>query len=92
MIKFTIKGYYSKGKFKKIKEIKGNGIKNSLYYKNYEMDISGKIVLKTKKFNLNDFKIGFTVVGKLAFKHVKGGVILVPSEFTIKEQKMISKK
>ena len=92
MIKFKILGYYSiKGRYKKVKEFKGNGIKNSLFYKNYEIDISGKIVLKTKKFNLNEFKVGFTAIGKLSFKHVKGGIILVPSEFTIKEQKMISK-
>ena len=41
--------------------------------------------------NVKDFDIGFTVTGKLAFHHVKGGVILVPSEFSIIEQKFISK-
>lgn len=37
-----------------------------------------------------EFKTGFTCGGKLTFKHVKGGVILVETEFTIKEEKMIT--
>lgn len=36
------------------------------------------------------FKTGFTCGGKLTFKHVKGGVILKETDFTIKEEKMIS--
>lgn len=36
------------------------------------------------------FKTGFTCGGKLTFKHVKGGVILVETDFTIKEEKVIS--
>lgn len=36
------------------------------------------------------FKTGFTCGGKLTFKHVKGGVILVETDFTIKEEKTIS--
>ena len=35
----------------------------------------------------NEFKEGFTASGKLTFKHVKGGVILVETDFTIKEEK-----
>ena len=35
-----------------------------------------------------NFKTGFSCGGKLTFKHVKGGVILVETEFTIKEEKM----
>ena len=34
------------------------------------------------------FKTGFTAHGKLTFKHVKGGVILVETDFTIKEEKL----
>lgn len=64
---------------------------DSLFYKSYEMDISGKIVEVEKEFNLKDFKVGFTCNGKLGFKHVKGGVILVPTEFSIKEQNSILK-
>lgn len=33
-----------------------------------------------------NFKTGFSCGGKLTFKHVKGGVILVDTEFTIKEE------
>lgn len=33
------------------------------------------------------FKTGFTCGGKLTFKHVKGGVILIETEFTITEEK-----
>lgn len=34
------------------------------------------------------FKTGFTCSGKLTFKHVKGGVKLVETDFTIKEDKI----
>ncbi len=34
------------------------------------------------------FKTGFTCGGKLTYKHVKGGVILTETEFTIREEKM----
>ena len=40
-----------------------------------------------KKFNLKDFKTGFSCGGKLTFSHVKGGVILKETEFSIKEEK-----
>ena len=35
-----------------------------------------------------NFKTGFTCGGKLTFKHVKGGVKLVETDFTIKEEKL----
>ena len=38
-----------------------------------------------------NFKEGLKVDGKLAFHHVKGGVILVDTEFTIKEDKKLIK-
>ena len=37
------------------------------------------------------FKEGFTCGGKLRFSHVKGGVKLVPTEFTIKKDKDLTK-
>lgn len=40
------------------------------------------------KVNFENFKTGFTCGGKLTFKHVKGGVILVDTDFTIKEEKI----
>lgn len=36
----------------------------------------------------DNFKVGLTVQGNLHFKHVKGGVKLVESEFTIKDEKI----
>lgn len=36
-----------------------------------------------------NLKQDFLVHGKLTFKHVKGGVILVDTDFTIKEEKVI---
>ena len=36
----------------------------------------------------DNFKVGFTCSGKLTFKHVKGGVKLVETDFTIKEEKI----
>lgn len=37
-----------------------------------------------------NFKVGFSCGGKLTFKHVKGGVKLVETDFTIKEEKIIT--
>ena len=41
--------------------------------------------------NWDNFKEGLRVNGKLTFHHVKGGVILIPTEFTIKEDKKLIK-
>ena len=38
--------------------------------------------------NGKNLKRGFPALGKLTYKHVKGGVILVDTEFTIKEEKI----
>ena len=38
-----------------------------------------------------NFKVGFTCGGKLVYKHVKGGVKLVETEFTIKGDKILRK-
>ena len=40
------------------------------------------------KVSWENFKIGFTCSGKLGYKHVIGGVKLVDTDFTIKEEKM----
>ena len=37
-----------------------------------------------------NLKQDLLATGKLTFKHVKGGVILVDTEFTIKEEKTIA--
>lgn len=56
-----------------------------LFYKVDELQRDGNFREVERKFNIKDFEIGFTCNGKLAYKHVKGGVILVPTEFTIKK-------
>lgn len=58
---------------------------NTLYYKEYELQKNGEFKEVEREFNINDFKIGFTCTGKLTYKHVKGGVLLVPTEFTLKK-------
>ena len=63
------------------KDENGKKIDNTLYYK----DLEGKEHI----FNIDDFKVGFSCSGKLTFKHVKGGVILIDTEFTIKEAKVL---
>lgn len=42
--------------------------------------------------NFDNFKEGFSCGGKLTFKHVKGGVILVETDFTIKKEKTEEEK
>ena len=42
------------------------------------------------KSNGKNLKLVLHVHGKLTFKHVKGGVKLVDTDFTIKEEKVIS--
>ena len=39
-----------------------------------------------------NFKTGFKCGGKLTFKHIKGGVILIDTEFTIKPEKQNKNK
>ena len=58
---------------------------NLLYYKVNEIQINGDFKEVERKFNIKNFEIGFKCNGKLAYKHVKGGVILVPTEFTLKK-------
>ena len=41
-----------------------------------------------KKVEWEKFKEGFTCMGKLAYKHVKGGVKLIEEPFTIKKDEM----
>ena len=41
------------------------------------------------KVSWENFKTGFSCGGKLTFKHVKGGVKLIETDFTIKEEKVI---
>lgn len=52
------------------------------------MQVCQKVVMI--KLNGKNLRLVFLVGGKLTFKHVKGGVILVDTEFTIKEEKFIN--
>lgn len=60
----------------------------NVYYKTY----NEKFEIIEKKFSLKDFKIGFIACGKLTYKYVKGGCILVDTDFSIKEQKLLLNK
>lgn len=61
--------------------IKYSKTKDKAYYKIFETD-------EWKEFSVDDFKIGFMCGGKLGFKHVKGGIVLVETSFLLKEKFM----
>ena len=68
--------------------------KNINKFNNFrEMEITCAGMPKTcySQVEWNKFKTGFTCSGKLTFKHVKGGVILVDTDYTIKEEKLFKK-
>lgn len=62
----------------------------------YIEDIDGKIKITCaglpkscyEYVTWENFKTGFTCGGKLTYSHVKGGIILKETEFTIKEEKL----
>ena len=58
---------------------------NILYYHTYGI-VNNKIEEVEKEFKLEDFKVGFIATGKLTYKHVKGGVKLIETNFSIKEK------
>ena len=64
---------------------------DNLFYKRLEETEAGKIEEVEHEFNINDFEVGFTSSGKLTYKHVKGGVKLVNTEFSIKELNPLKK-
>lgn len=72
-----------------IKKLKIKGFDN---FGKIEITCAGMPQSCYKFVKWNDFKSGFTCGGKLTFSHVKGGVILTETEFTIKEEKLILKK
>lgn len=63
------------------KDEDGKKIDNQLYYK----DLDGE----EKIFTMKEFETGFSCGGKLTFNHVKGGVILVETDFTLKDEKVL---
>ena len=76
-------GSFTKAKFIRqkcyIEEIDGN----------IEITCAGMPKQCYKYVEWENFKTSFTCGGKLTFKHVKGGVILVETDFTIKEEKVL---
>lgn len=68
---------------------KPHNIKNFNRFKDINITCAGMPKSCYSQVEWNNFKTGFTCGGKLTFKHVKGGVKLVETEFTIKEEKTI---
>lgn len=81
---------YELGAFKlENKFTKGSYIRQKCYIEKLEngklnVVIAGLPKKLSDKVNFRNFKRNFTTGGKLTFKHVKGGVILANTEFTIK--------
>lgn len=57
---------------------------------NIEITCAGMPKTCYKFVTWDNFKTGFTCGGKLTFKHLKGGVKLVETDFTIKDEKFTS--
>lgn len=80
--KWKHEGHATKAKFIRqkcyLEEIEGN----------IEITCAGLPKQCYKYVEWDQFKEGFSCGGKLTFKHVKGGVKLVETEFTIKEEKL----
>lgn len=66
---------------------KNEDLKNKKYKRRYYFLVDNESG-KTERFTIKKFAKGFKCGGKLRYKHVEGGVILVDTEFTIKEDKI----
>lgn len=95
-------GTAKKGKFIRqkcyVEEFEDSGIqvtcagmpKKCVYKKEGEEGLFYKTIgKKEKKFTLKEFKQGFSCGGKMTFRHIKGGVVLEETEFTIKDDKIL---
>lgn len=86
---WKLESRFKKGKFLRQKCYIEESYKNEI-----NTTIAGLPKKMGKYINFENFDIGFTSENmkiekgdeKLAFKHVKGGIILVPTDFTIKEK------
>ncbi len=91
--KCYIENIYTKLNFKKLKKHfhfikKYKLIHKKLKYCEIKITCAG---LPKNCYNFvtwENFKTGFTCGGKLTYTHVKGGIILKETEFTIKEEKL----
>lgn len=91
---YHFRKYYGKS-IKLLKNLKKNckkhhNIKNFDRFKDINITCAGMPKSCYDFVEWETFKTGFKCGGKLTFKHVKGGVILVETEFTIKEEKVIN--
>lgn len=80
--KFT--GSISKNSKMTVKKIKGFN-----KFRKIEITCAGMPKSCYKFVTWDNFKTGFTCSGKLTFKHVKGGVKLIETDYTIKEEKLL---
>lgn len=80
--KFT--GFISKKSKMTVKKIKGFN-----KFRKIEITCAGMPKTCYKFVTWDNFKTGFTCGGKLTFKHVKGGVKLIETDYTIKEEKLL---
>lgn len=78
-----------KGKINKNKHYKTNKKLKLKLFRKLEITCAGLPKSCYEFVNWKNFKTGFSCGGKLTFKHIKGGVILEETEFTIKEEKTI---
>ena len=78
--------------FRKSKNHKIQGFKlfkfTKFYYSEINITCAGLPSQCYNAVTFENFKEGFKCSGKLMFSHVKGGVKLVDTEFTIKESKL----
>ena len=84
-----------KFKGKSVKNLKSkcyNNIKNWRHFTDMKITCAGMPKNCYKNVTWDNFKEGFSCGGKLTFKHVKGGVKLVETEYTIKEDKVTIEK
>lgn len=89
---FELGAYKVESTFKKAKFIRQKCYIEIDDEGNVNSTIAGMPKKLGKYVNLNNFKSGFSIKAddpnyeekKLTYKHVKGGVILVPTDFTIK--------
>lgn len=81
--KWAWEGFASKGKF----------IRQKCYIEliedNLKITCAGLPQNCYDQVTWENFKEGFTASGKLTYKHIKGGVILEETDFTIKEERII---
>jgi hypothetical protein len=74
--------------FKKAKFIKQKCYIEQLKDNNINIICAGMPKDCWKYVEWQTFKVGFTCKGKLAYKHVKGGVILEDTNFTIRDENL----